>query len=268
LQSSDAGRDAGATDIEASRLTVFGIATVDAENAAGSGIHLTRREISRYNRRFALLSIFELKEWEIMKIRIAVPALLALLIASAAWGQGGSAPTAAGGKVAVINIQSAITGTAEGKQAAAELQSQFTPRQNELDSLRKKIDDLQNRLRNGATTLSDEEKARLQREGESATRVFQRKQQEMQDDANDAQREVVDRIGRKMLEVIDKFSKENGYSVVFDISAQNTPVVYAANQNDITQDIVRLFDQAYPVKASATPKPAAPKPAAPAKPQQ
>ncbi len=201
-----------------------------------------------------------------MKIRFALPALLALLITSAAWGQAGAAP---GGKVAVINIQSAITGTSEGKQAAAELQSQFTPRQNELDTLRKKIDDLQNRMRNGATTLSDEEKARLQREGESSTRVFQRKQQEMQDDANDAQREVVDRIGRKMLEVIDKYSKENGYSVVFDISAQNTPVVYAANQNDITQEIVKLFDQAYPVKASATPRPAAPKPAPAApKPQQ
>lgn len=201
-----------------------------------------------------------------MKIRMALPALLALLVTSAAWAQAGAAP---GGKVAVINIQSAITGTAEGKQAAAELQSQFTPRQNELDTLRKKIDDLQNRMRNGATTLSDEEKARLQREGESATRVFQRKQQEMQDDANEAQRDVVDRIGRKMLEVIDKYSKENGYSVVFDISAQNTPVVYAANQNDITQEIVKLFDQAYPVKAAATPRPAAPKPAAPApKPQQ
>ena len=203
-----------------------------------------------------------------MKIRIALPALMALLLTSAAWAQGGAAAPAAG-KVAVINIQSAITGTSEGKQAAAELQSQFTPRQNELDNLRKQIDDLQNRLRNGATTLSDEEKARLQRQGESLTRVFQRKQQEMQDDANDAQREVVDRIGRKMLEVIDKYSKENGYSVVFDISAQNTPVVYAANQNDITQDIVRLFDQAYPVKAAATPRPAAPKPAVPAaKPQQ
>jgi outer membrane protein len=203
-----------------------------------------------------------------MKIRIAVPALLALLTASMAWGQSGSPAPAAAGKVAVINIQSAITGTSEGKQASAELQSQFTPRQNELDGLRKKIDDLQNRLRNGATTLSDEEKARLQREGETATRVFQRKQQEMQDDANDAQREVVDRIGRKMLEVIDKYSKENGYSVVFDISAQNTPVVYAANQNDITQDIVRLYDQAYPIKAAATPRPAAPKPAAAPPPKQ
>ena len=202
-----------------------------------------------------------------MTIRIALPALMALLMASVAWGQGGAAAPAAG-KVAVINIQSAITGTSEGKQAAAELQSQFTPRQNELDSLRKQIDDLQNRLRNGATTLSDEEKGRLQRQGETLTRVFQRKQQEMQDDANDAQRDVVDRIGRKMLEVIDKYSKENGYSVVFDISAQNTPVVYAANQNDITQDIVRLFDQANPVKAAATPRPAAPKPAAPARPQQ
>ncbi len=201
-----------------------------------------------------------------MKIRYAAPALLALLISSAAWAQGGAA--AAAGKVAVINIQSAITGTAEGKQAAAELQSQFSPRQNELDGLRKKIDDLQNRLRNCATTCSDEEKARLQREGETDTRVYQRKQQEIQDDANDAQRDVVDRIGRKMLEVIDKYSRENGYSVVFDMSAQNTPVVYAAQQNDITQDIVRLYDQAYPVKgAAAAPRPA-PKPAQQAPPKQ
>jgi len=205
-----------------------------------------------------------------MKIRFAAPALLALLMTSAAWAQGGSSAAATGGKVAVINIQSAITGTAEGKQAAAELQSQFNPRQNELDGLRKKIDDLQNRLRNCATTCSDEEKARLQREGETDTRVYQRKQQEIQDDANDAQRDVVDRIGRKMLEVIDKYSRENGYSVVFDMSAQNTPVVYAATSNDITQDIVRLYDQSYPVKTGASaPKPATPKPATPQpKPQQ
>jgi outer membrane protein len=202
-----------------------------------------------------------------MKMRIALPALLALVTATVAWGQNGAPAGAPAGKVAVINIQSAITGTAEGKQAAAELQSQFTPRQNELDSLRKQIDDLQNRLRNGATTLSDEEKARLQRQGETATRVYQRKQQEMQDDANDAQRDVVDRIGRKMLDVIDKYSKENGYSVVFDMSAQNTPVVYASVQNDITQDIVRLYDQAYPVKTSSAPKPAATRPAQQPKPQ-
>jgi Skp family chaperone for outer membrane proteins len=206
-----------------------------------------------------------------MKMRVAIPALLALFLVPAAWGQSGSAAPAAGaaGRVAVINIQTAITGTSEGKQAAAELQSKYTPRQTELDNLRKQIEDIQTRLRNGATTLSDEEKGRLAQEGDRLTRSFQRKQQELQDDGNEDQREVVDRIGRKMLDVIDKYSKENGYAVVFDISAQNTPVVYAANHIDITQDIVKLFDQAYPVKTgTAAPRPATPRPAATTPPKQ
>jgi hypothetical protein len=40
--------------------------------------------------------------------------------------------------------------------------------------------------------------------------------------------------------------------------------VYGSSQSDITQDIVRLYDQAYPVKGAASAAPAAPKPAAPA----
>src|SRR4029077_7712469 len=143
-------------------------------------------------------------------------------------------------------------------------------RQSELDTLRRQIEDIQTRLRTGASTLSDDEKARLSREGDQLSRQCQRKQQDSQDDFNEAQREVVDRIGRKMIDVLDKYSKENGYGVIFDTSAQNTPVVYAANQIDVTQEIIRLYDQNYPVKAGAAkssaapPRAAAPKPAAPA----
>lgn len=203
-----------------------------------------------------------------MKKQLAICALTALLTVPAIWGQ--SSGTAAGAmKVGVINVQIAITSTAEGKQAAAELQSKFAPRQSELDNMRKQLDDLQARLRTGQTTLSDEEKARLAREGDTLTRTFQRKQQEAQDDFNDEQQDVVNRIGRKMMAVLDKYSKDNGYAIIFDTSAQQTPVVYAANQIDVTQDIIRLYDQGNPVKAgassssapSAAPKPAAPRPA-------
>jgi outer membrane protein len=211
-----------------------------------------------------------------MRIRLAILALAATLAGSAAWAQSGGAgaASAAGMKVGVINVQVAITSTSEGKQAAAELQSQFAPRQSELDGLRRQIEDIQTRLRTGASTLSDDEKARLSREGDQLSRQFQRKQQDSQDDFNEAQREVVDRIGRKMIDVLDKYSKENGYGVIFDTSAQNTPVVYAANHIDVTQEIIRLYDQNYPVKAgaakSAAPKAAAPKPApaTPAQPKQ
>jgi|HubBroStandDraft_6_1064221.scaffolds.fasta_scaffold1301866_1 outer membrane protein len=209
-----------------------------------------------------------------MRIRLAVLALAASLAGPAAWAQSGGAGAApaAGMKVGVINVQVAITSTSEGKQAAAELQSQFAPRQSELDNLRRQVEDIQTRLRTGASTLSDDEKARLAREGDQLSRQFQRKQQDSQDDFNEAQREIVDRIGRKMIDVLDKYSKEQGYGVIFDTSAQNTPVVYAANQIDVTQEIIRLYDQNYPVKAgaaksSAPPRSAAPKPA-PATPGQ
>src|ERR1700726_331504 len=175
-----------------------------------------------------------------MKIRFGIPAIGALLLMPAVWAQssGGAAP-----KVGVISIQVAIQSTAEGKQAAAELQSRFAPRQTELDNLRKQIEDLQTRLRTTSNTLSDEEKARLAREGDQMTRTYQRKQQDSQDDFNEAEREIVDRIGRKMIDILDKYSKENGYSVVLDTSAQNTPGIYAANTIEVTQDIITLEDK-------------------------
>jgi outer membrane protein len=205
-----------------------------------------------------------------MKIRFGIPAMAALLLVPGVYAQssGAAAP-----KVGVISVQVAIQSTAEGKQAAKELQSQFAPRQTELDNLRKQIEDLQTRLRTTSNTLSDEEKARLAREGDQLTRTYQRKQQDSQDDFNEAEREIVDRIGRKMIDILDKYSKENGYSVVLDTSAQNTPVIYAANTVDVTQDIIKLYDQSYPVKnAAAGTRPAAPrsttpKPAAPAQQQ-
>src|SRR5204862_1634685 len=61
-----------------------------------------------------------------------------------------------------------------------------------------------------------------------------------------------------------RYARENGYSVVLDSSAQSTPILYASTQIDVTQDIIRLYDQAYPVKTGAPatqPKPAAAKPA-------
>src|ERR1700691_6174416 len=198
-----------------------------------------------------------------MKIQAAIPILAVVLMTPAVWGQAPNAGAQATTKVGVINIQAAIASTAEGKQAAAELQSQFAPRTTELQNLQKQIEDLRSRLQTGQSTLSDEEKARLTREGDQLTRAFQRKQQEFQDDTNDAQQDVVNRIGRKLVDILNKYARDNGYTLIMDDSSQQTPVLFAANQIDVTQDIIRLYDQSYPVKTSGTtaPKAAAPRPA-------
>jgi outer membrane protein len=180
-----------------------------------------------------------------------------------AQGAAAAAPAAVPGKIGVINVRQAIVTTSEGKQASAELQSQFAARQTELENLNKQINDLKQRLSAGSATLSQEEQARLTRQGELLARQLQRKQDEYQEDVNASQGDVIDKIGRKMIDVLDRYARENGYVAILDSSAQNTPILYASNQIDVTQDIIRLYDQAYPLKAgSTTPKPAATKPAA------
>jgi outer membrane protein len=194
-------------------------------------------------------------------IRVALLGI-ACVTASASLRAQAAAGSAATGKIGVINVRQAIVATAEGKQASSELQSQFSARQNELEGLNKQINDLRQRLSAGQTTLSDDEKVRLTQQGQRLTQQLDRKNNELQEDVNAAQGEVVDRIGRKMMDVLDRYARENGIVAVFDSSAQNSPILFASTNIDITQDIIKLYDQAYPLKAGATaPAKPAPKPA-------
>lgn len=199
-----------------------------------------------------------------INFRVAILGIACMLGSTAVRAQA-AAGSATGNKIGIINVRQAIITTAEGKQASAELQSQFAARQNELESLNKQINDLRQRLSAGTNTLSDDEKLRLTQQGQRMTQQLDRKNNELQEDVNAAQGDVVDRIGRKMMDVLDRYARENGMVAVFDSSAQNSPILFASTNIDITQEIIKLYDQAYPVKSGAA-APAKPAAAAPPKP--
>jgi outer membrane protein len=195
-----------------------------------------------------------------MRNYFAVAALAATLAVPAVWARTASAAQAdpVPTKIGVLNMEIAITSTQEGKQAASELVAKFAPRQTELQNLQKQIQDIDTRLQNTANTLSDDEKIRLQEQSQSLGRTLQRKQTEARDDYQDAQQDLINNLGRKMMTVLDKYSKDNGYAVIIDTSSQQTPVVYAANAVNVTPDIIKLYDQTFPIKAAATSTPARP----------
>src|SRR5262252_2910361 len=102
-----------------------------------------------------------MRKEEAISMRFAMHGLVLLLVVSVGWAQtGGGAlstvpPT---GRIGAINLQLAITSTAEGRKAAADLQSQFAPRYAELQDLQKQIDAITARLQAGQTSLSADEK--------------------------------------------------------------------------------------------------------------
>ena len=181
-----------------------------------------------------------------MKIRFVLPVFAALAFSSIA-----NAQAAAPAKIGVISVQEAIASTQEGKAKAAELSTQFAPRQNELSSISKKIDDLNTQLRAGDSTLSDDAKAHIQTQITQLQQSYQRKGQDLQDDQQAAEQDVIEQIGRKLEVVLDKYAKDNGYAVILDVSSQQTSVFWAADAVNVTPQIIQLYDQANPAKAPA-----------------
>src|ERR1700720_1153455 len=201
-----------------------------------------------------------------VKKTVFVLFLLAASMAGIAWAQ---APAAAPTKVAVIQIQAALVSTKEGQKAAAELETKMGPRKKELDGKQAELKDLQDKLQRGGNTLSDGAKEELTRNIDQKTKSFNRQVEDAQAELEAEQQKLLQQLGQKMMQVIDKYAQSNGFSIVLDVSNPNTPVLYASNTIDITKEVIERYDKtmgtapaAAPAKPAGLAPPAAPKPAA------
>src|SRR6476646_1136655 len=146
-------------------------------------------------------------------------------------------------KVAVIQIQAALVSTKEGQKAAAELETKMGPRKKELDGKQAELKDLQEKLQRGGNTLSDSAKEDLTRNIDQKTKSFNRQVEDAQAELEAEQQKLLQQLGQKMMQVIDKYAQSNGYSIVLDVSNTNTPVLYAWNTIDITKEGIDPYDK-------------------------
>jgi outer membrane protein len=212
-----------------------------------------------------------------MRSRLESIRVLACLLGCSALGLSQSpSPTAAsptGVKIGVINMQGAIANTGEGKKAFSDLQKKYEPRQHALQQLQQEIASKQDQLQRQNTTLSDDEQRRLTHEIETDQTRLKRMQEDVQADAQADQQEVVNRIGQKMVRLMNDYAQQNGYSIIMDGGPQ-TALYYVAPQIDLTEIMIKRFDAANPSEATSGPAspgitiPSAPKTVLPKPPQK
>ena len=195
-------------------------------------------------------------------IRFVLPAALLTVSALAQNGTAAAAPASTTGttKIGIINIQEAILATNEGKRDFTALQKKFEPKQTELNSLNKEIENLQTQLKAQGDKLNEEARQNLVKNIETKQKTLQRQAEDAQSDFQSQQGEIANRIGGKIMEFIDKYAKQNGYTVIIDVSSQQSPVLWAGTSANITKAIVDAYNAQSNVAAPATP-------AAPVKPQ-
>jgi len=176
-----------------------------------------------------------------------------------------------GTKVGTINIEQAIFSSNEGQRDFQELGKKFEPKQNELKGKADEIDSLKKQLNAQQDKLNDEARDKLVKQIESKQKSFDRSSQDAQEDFQNQQGEIGNKILTKMAPVIQKYIADNGYGLVFDTSQTwpRGPVMIAGPAFDLTQPVVEVYNAQSGVAAPAsgsTPAKPAPKPSTGTKP--
>jgi outer membrane protein len=155
-------------------------------------------------------------------------------------------------KIGVVNIQQAIQECAEGKKEIDTLQQKFSAKQIELKQQSEDIENLKKQYQTQADKLSDEEKNSRAKAIDTKQKALQRSGEDFQNEAQQAEQDVVNRIGSKMVAVLEKYANANGFAVVLDVSnPQTSPVLWATQGTVITKELVDAYDKENPAGAAA-----------------
>ena len=191
----------------------------------------------------------------------ATPPAAAAPVSAPAAAPVATAPSTSTNKVGIINIQGAILASNEGRRDLEALDKKFDPKRNELQNLNKEIEDLKKQLSTQGDKMNEEARNNLARNVDSKQKQMQRASEDAQNDYQQQQSEIAQRILQKMAPVIDKFAKDNQYSLLIDVSQpwpQGQVLWFGAN-TDVTKAVVDLYNAHSGVAAPASAAPSSSK---------
>jgi outer membrane protein len=158
-------------------------------------------------------------------------------------------------KVATIFGQNAIASTQEGQKATAALTAKYGPARDQFNRKQAELQALRDQLSKGRATMSADAIRSLNQSIEAKNREVQRLAQDSQTALEEEEGAVMQQLGDKLLAVIREYAARNNYALVIDVSQPNGPVLWASPSIDITNEIVKLYDQAHPVSSTPSTSP-------------
>ena len=180
---------------------------------------------------------------------LVIALVMALGAAAVARAQAPAAPPAAAPagpasglqRIAFIDVQRVLARSASGVAAREQLERDKATMQKEMDAKRVELEKLRDELdKKGALLTAD-----VRREKQE---MFERKRRDAARLADDFQKELEKKeqgLLQKVLQdvsgVIERYGKERGYYLI--VERRGAVVLYGAAEADITDDVIRVYDQ-------------------------
>lgn len=151
-------------------------------------------------------------------------------------------------KVAIVDVQSAILQTNEGKAAREKIEKEVAQKRQDLLNQQNSLKKLQEEFQAQQSVLSDGDKQTKQKEFQTKLQAFQQAQMNFEQESRQKEAAALQKIFQNIQTEVQKIAKQKSYDMVFDKSA--AVLLYANNTTDITPEVVSMYNSDYKSKVT------------------
>lgn len=151
-------------------------------------------------------------------------------------------------KLAYVDLQRALDEVFEGKAARAMLKAEVDKKKSELDAEQAKLTDDKAVLDKQGAMMSEEVRTQKLTEWQKRLYDAMQKAQKTQFDLQEKERVELKKIFDKMDPIIQSIAERENITMVLD--RRDSGIVYAPPSLDLTNELVRTYNQKHPSKGS------------------
>ena len=136
-------------------------------------------------------------------------------------------------KIGYVNTGRLLEESPQARVAQQALEGEFMPRQRELASQQKALQEKSDKLKREAAVMSEADRTKTERDLRDGERDLARRFNELQEDANLRRNEEFGKVQRVLLQEVQAYARANGFQLVV-----SDGVLFAAEAVDITAQVV------------------------------
>lgn len=177
--------------------------------------------------------------------RLAILALMTILVHSALTCYPSSGSAADSFKVGVVDPQAVLEKSKAGRRALDGLKEYATSRQKLLSSDEDALKDIEKQLKEQESSLTESQKREKQGQFRAKLQDYQKRAQEFNQELTVKQKELVDDYMKKIGAATKAVAEKGGFTLVVDKGSENTIkiVIYNRDTLDLTDQVLKEFDR-------------------------
>src|SRR6185312_6757425 len=152
------------------------------------------------------------------------------------------APHAIPAKIALVAFEQAVFATNEGQRAVQDIQKKYAPKKAQIDSQSQEVDALKKQMQSAPATMTDEARAAKLKEIDTKEKALNRDAEDAQNAYQADLQEAYGKVAQKVSVALKKYVSDNGYTLLRDVSNQQSNVMWAAEGTEVTKAVVDAYN--------------------------